>query len=541
MAFCLAQGSSTLYKVDLSSGTATALTLPTGVTLSTTRKPKFALLNQWVAMVNSPTKNLLIDPEGTVTVLTPQAPTHGPTMAAGSGTGLTGAYMYRVSFIVKNSDGELLAESSLSPPSTAVTLADDDASLTDIAVSPDGHVNGRRLYRTLTGGASTIMFHLLDIDDNTTTALLENIADARVTLLPAMSSSLASPPGTLPGIRLKNIIEWKSRLWALADSPALADNIYVCDTNKVYAWPNTLVAFPTGQDEKGCIAFARRRNQLGFLKRSGLWMVSASSDSTGIAISRVSISQVSWEKGGCIGEDTVVTIGDSVYWLGRDGVYEWSDKGVQSITDNLVKPWFTTDTYFVRSRFPNAFARYNEITNSYELHLAAVGGVIEDRWVSFNLTTRRWFGPHKTGAFTPSHAWHLIDTNGLPVTLVGGTDGVIYTGNSSNKRDGAATAIDMDCTGPWHVGDSPDRMHTWLQLSVMSKVEAAGTMDVTPTVGGLDASAGTAMTHTLTTGRELLSRPGTGRLCRLRFRKNTVNQSATIYGYELPWITTGRR
>ena len=51
MAFLLTQAGSTLYKVNLSSGTATALTLPTGVTLSTTRKPKFALLNQWVAMV----------------------------------------------------------------------------------------------------------------------------------------------------------------------------------------------------------------------------------------------------------------------------------------------------------------------------------------------------------------------------------------------------------------------------------------------------------------------------------------------------------
>src|SRR3970282_1124317 len=103
MAFLLAQGGSTLYKVNLSTGAATALTLPTGVTLSTTRKPKFALLNQWVAMVNSPTQNLLIDPEGVVTPIVPQPPTRYPRTVVGSGTGLTGAYMYAVSFIVKNS------------------------------------------------------------------------------------------------------------------------------------------------------------------------------------------------------------------------------------------------------------------------------------------------------------------------------------------------------------------------------------------------------------------------------------------------------
>src|SRR3990167_835743 len=155
MAFLLAQTGTTLYKVDVATGTATALTFPTGVTLSSTRKPKFALLNQWVAMVNSPTKNLLIDPEGIVTPLVPLAPANAPNVATGSGTGLTGAYMYAASFIVKNSDGDLLAESPIGPPSSAVTAADDDFALTDIPLSPDAHVTGRRLYRTLTGGASS--------------------------------------------------------------------------------------------------------------------------------------------------------------------------------------------------------------------------------------------------------------------------------------------------------------------------------------------------------------------------------------------------
>src|SRR3990167_1805555 len=160
MAFLLAQTGTTLYKVDVATGTATALTLPTGVTLSSSRKPKFALLNQWVAMVNTPTKNLLIDPEGTVTPLVPIAPANAPNMVAGSGTGLTGAYMYAVSFIVKNSDGDLLSESPIGPPSVSATAANQDFALTIIPLSAESHVTGRRLYRTLTGGASSIMFHL---------------------------------------------------------------------------------------------------------------------------------------------------------------------------------------------------------------------------------------------------------------------------------------------------------------------------------------------------------------------------------------------
>lgn len=542
MAFLLAQAGTTLYKVDLSTGTATALTLPTGVTLTSGRKPKFALLNQWMAMVNSPTTNLLIDPEGTVTPMVPKAPTRYPRVATGSGTGLTGAYMYACSFIVKNSDGDLLFESPIGPLSPAVTATNQDFALTIIPKSSESFVTGRRIYRTLTGGDADALFHLFDIDDNTTLAINDNAPDATLTLLPVLSTALVSPPGTMAGIRFKNICQWKSRFFAVADDPSLVDTVYASETNKVYAWPNALVAYPTGQTEKGVIAFAPRKNALGLLKNTGVWSISASASSTGINLENATFNQIDGsDDQGCIAEDSVLVIGGKAYWLGRNAVYEWSDEGIKDITSDTVKPWFNSATYFNRSRFQYAFARYNKVTNSYELHLAAAGSSNEDRCVKFNLTNRKWYGPDKYGGITPTHGFHLVDANGIPMTIIGGSDGVLYTGNSANKRDGAATAIDMDCYGPWHHGDDPDKMHTWLQLSVLSKIEAAGTLDVIPYVGGLDASAGTTISHTLTTGRELLSRLGVGRLARLRFRKNTVNQSVTIYGYELPWITNGRR
>ena len=100
MAFLVAQGGDTLYKVDPDTGTATALTLPTGVTLSATRKPRFAVLNQWVVLVNSPSRNLAIDPEGTVRVLVPRPPISPPHMAGGSGTGVTGTWKGKQSFVV---------------------------------------------------------------------------------------------------------------------------------------------------------------------------------------------------------------------------------------------------------------------------------------------------------------------------------------------------------------------------------------------------------------------------------------------------------
>lgn len=537
MAYLIAQGGSSLYKVDLATGVATALTLPTGVTLSTTRKPKFAVLNQWVVMTNSPTRNLAIDPEGTVRVLVPRPPTHGPTVAVGGGTGFTGAFQFAVSFVVKNSDGELLMESPLGPRSSIFNSTDDDFALTDIATSLDS-ITARRLYRTLTD--ATDLFHVLDHEGNVSEALLNATPDATLTLLPALPS-LVTPPGTLPGIRFKNIVEWKSRLWGVADTADLQDTVFISETNKVYAWPNSLTAYPTGQDATGIVGFGCRRNQLGLLKRNGLWQISGSSSGTGISVTNLAVSQIAFGKAGSLSPESIITINDRVYWLGNDGVYEWSDEGVRNITDDSVSPWFKTDTYFNRSRFPNAFAKYNELRNTYDLHLAPAGASVESRWISFNLTNRRWYGPHLTSAFTPTHATSLVDANGLPYAIVGGSNGIIYVANQATFRDSTATAIDFDVDGPFHFGNAPDIEHYFGELSILSRIEGAGFLTITPTVGRLNASAGTAILHDLTKGRESLRRLGVGAGCQLNFRQPAVNEGVSIYGYEVETHELGKR
>jgi len=553
MAYLITQGGNTLYKMNLTTGVATALTLPTGITLDPLRKPKFAVLNQWVAMVNSPTRNLVIDPEGTVRVMVPRAPVSPPSVVAGASTGLTGIYQYKYSFVVLDSDGNLLQESPLSPPSAPVTLANTDASITDVQPSLD-NVSARRVYRTLSGG--TAYFHLLDVEGNVAEAFLDNAPDATVTLLPVLSDTLVSPPGTMQGMRLKNIVEWKSRFWAISDDPALIDQVFATETNKVYAWPNSVVAYPTGQDGKGVVGFAVRKNQLGLVKRTGLWQIAGSAGTTGIAITNVSVQQIAPQKVGSISPDSIITINDKVYWLGRDGVYEWGDSGVHSITDDSVAAWFDTDTYFNRARFQFAFSKYNENTNSYELHLAALGSSVEDRWVSFNLDTRKWYGPHQTAEFTSTDAAALVDENGLPITFVGSSAGVIYTANSANKRDGNVSAISMNCLGMVHSLDAPDIEHHWGQLSLLTKVENTHgggdiILEVDAKVGRLDEDGfvenGPAIdTSTieadLTKGRQLLRRLGDGPLCQLEFTQDVINQSATIYGYEIsPVFENGRR
>lgn len=533
MAFILAQGGSSLYKIDPTSGVATALTLPSGVTLSTTKKPRFAVLNQWVIIVNSPSKNLAIDPEGTVRVLVPKAPTAAMNVAVGAGTGYTGTRQFKQSFIVNDSDGNLLMESPLSPASQTLVMANQDAALTRIAISEDS-ISARRIYTTSSLG--TQYYQIVDLDGNVGTSINTNLADASLTLLPVVSTVLNSPPGTLGGgPKLKNIVAWKNRLWGVSDDPSLVDTVYYTDDGKVYAWAYNLTAYPKGNDAEGVIAFAPRRDQLGLLKRNGLWQIAGTSNAN------FTLTQIAVGKAGCIAPDSVVIINDMAYWLGRDGIYEWGPGGVKSISDELVDSWFKTDTYFNRSRFQYAFSRYNPMQDQLEVHIAAAGSSSEDRWVTFNFSNRKWYGPNKTAAFTPNSAALVYDANALPVVIVGGTNGILYQVNQTSFVDGTSSAIDMDVFTPFHTVDAPDIEHSWQELSMETKIQSGGTLTITPYVGRLDATAGPNILHDMTKGRERLRRIGNGPMLQFRFRENTANQNAVIYGYELPFHELGRR
>jgi hypothetical protein len=158
-----------------------------------------------------------------------------------------------------------------------------------------------------------------------------------------------------------------------------------------------------------------------------------------------------------------------------------------------------------------------------------------------DLLTGKWFGPHKLAAFTPAAAAVSNDGNGNPRIIVGGSDGFIYAAVPGNYSDLSTTAIDFDIKGRFHSGEQPDYTHLWLQPSIFTKKDSGGTLSITPYVGGLDASAGTTQSHALTSERERLARLGVGRLCQLRFQQATAGQGVEIYGYELPYITLGRR
>jgi hypothetical protein len=122
----------------------------------------------------------------------------------------------------------------------------------------------------------------------------------------------------------------------------------------------------------------------------------------------------------------------------------------------------------------------------------------------------------------------------------GSSAGFFYK-ETDTRTDGTATGVAFDVEGKFHDMNTPDIFKYFGQLSLLSKIQAAGTLSVIPYPGNLDASAGATISASMTAGREKLRRLGVGRFCKLVFQHSTAGQDVELFGYELPFTELGRR
>lgn len=547
--FYIAQAGSSLQVIQ-TDGTIQTLALPAGVTINAAIRGRFVVFAQQIFFVNAGTVNLWIDPfDFTVRPMNIKPPIGAPSLAAGASTGLTGVYRTAVAFYVKNQAGDVVNLSPLGPLSLAsVSLANQDLAITNIPLSPDAskfvsatstYVFGRRVYRTAAGG--TDLFELLDLDDNATASINTSLSDTALGTLPA-SLDLGLPPGSIPDTGLSLIVEWKGRLWAVSSKVDEVDQLLFTEVDQFYGWsPDSEInAVPIGADRFGVTGFLRRRDYLGVAKRDRLLKVIGSSPDD---LELVIVA----EGAGCVAPESCVVIRDKGYYLGLDGVYQWDDSGAVCISRATVDPWFTTDATFNRARFVNAFAGWNPVANTYDLHLAALGSNVEDVWISYHLDSGEFLGPHKTAAFTPSCRALLEAASDAYLPVIGGADDYVYVMNQAAASDisGAAvtSAIEAFFEPRWHFNKAPDITHYWGRLSIISRFQVAGSqLTITPYVGRLDAAAQTDITHDMTLGREMLRRLGVGPLCRLKFYQKQSGKGFVVYGYEIkPTFEVGLR
>jgi len=508
-------------------GTIQDVTLPTGVSVVANTPARFAILGRNVVVTNAVTRPIWIDPDGIARLLTLSSPAIAPTVAAGAAGSLTGTFgAVKVTFAIKDSAGNILVESDYGPASGNVALTSDALALSAIPISGDVSCNCRRIYRPLVGPGA-VYYHVVDLDDNTTTSLETDVVDAAVTNVPA------DPLGGAPS-KIELVATWKNRVWA--KNPNNPDETVFSEDGSIYQFPdeNAFAIKPEGQDERGLTAYLARRDELGVGKRDMLAKIVGDSDED-FAVITVVVGV------GPVSQESVVVIQDVAYFLGEEGVYKWDAQGVECVSDAKVRDWFTSDTYFARSEFENAVAHYDPQLNAYVLGLAAVGSTTVDRWVHYDLETKTWWGPHKTGLSVSFGSMALIENaNDIALPVFGASDGRIYK-KQATFTDGAATAIDFDVDTRFFSGDAPDVTHYWGMPTILSKILGSGTLTITPKVGRLNASAGTAISHTMTLGRERLPRLGIGALLQLNLRQATNAVGAQIYGIEIPWHEVGRR
>lgn len=530
MPFDIFAAGGTLYRMT-TAGVATALTLPTGVTLSSTRAARMVISGRNIVITNGATRSLIVDPEFTVRPLILRPPSSAPTIAAGAAGGLTGTYRCKYTFIIKDvNSGALLSESAFSPISASLTVAAQLIAVTGVQASPDTQTTHRRLYRIATGG--TAYFHWIDLDGNTLTEIHSDASDAALALV-AAPTGLGSAPGMAPGTFMTVIAAWKDRLWGVGNESI--DTLVYTNASTSYGWPNSINIPIAGADEFGITGIMPRRDELGIAKRNVLFKIVTSAGS--------SFDLIKVKEGkGCWAPASVVIIDDIAYFLGEDGVYTWGPGGVQSISDEKVRGWFATTTYFNRSEFQNAVGRYNSTYHWYELLLAPTGVTARTRWIAYDIKTGKWFGPHLTDDFTPAFASSMVDANSLSVPILGGTDGFIYYQDSAATTDDG-TLITMSGLSKRHDGNTPDIEKLWLQPSLISKIQtAAGAFSITAAVGALNAGVTLTFSPNMTLGREKFARLDRGRFVQIGFAGTTsASQGVEIYGYEVPFHEVGRR
>lgn len=525
MAFSLVQAGTNLYSLNTDGALSAALTLPTGVTLSSTRIPRFARFKNYVILVNTPTRPLSISTEGVVRVLTPSPPGSALTLTNANGGALSGTYTAKHTFIILDAAGNLIAESDYSAVSNSVAITTDYLRATNINISADT-ITARRLYRTVTLG--TAYFKWIDVDGNVAVAVQDDLTDAGLGLVEAGTL------GTAPDLVL--IAEWIGRLWGVGRSAG--DDLRYTQAGQMYAWSalNTLPIPHVGDDRYGITALVPRRDVLGVGRRNRIVQVAGNQTSNIRPIGVI-------ESCGILSQESVIVYRDIVFFLWLDGVYRWDSNGVTCVSDDAgVRSWFTSNDYFNRGMFSQAFASFDPVNTAYRLFLCSPGQTTTDRWVEYSLRTGKFYGPHLTSAFTPSCAVTIRGTNDQPYPCVGSREGFLSQ-DVDTKSDWGITPIAMRVETRGHDNGSPDREKYFGELSVHTQKESAGTLTITTSVGEEDDPfVNEPVAHDLTLSRERLDRIGTGKNASIVFENNEINQDVTIYGYEIdPVHETGKR
>lgn len=533
MAFNLVQAGKNLYAVNTEGGFSAALTLPTGITLADTRKPRFTRFGSYVIVVNTPSRPITVGDDGTVRPLVPLAPTSTPTLASEAGGALSGAYLAKQTFVILDAAGNVIAESAFGPTQTLpVSITAAYLRMANLSLSTDtSSISGTRLYRTTTGPGS-IYFIWATIAGNTQTAFRDDLSDAGLGLIGAPTlATFGAPDLTL-------VATWNGRVWGVGRHPTNIHKLRYTEAGTMHGWNgmNVLIIPPAGDDRVGITALVPRRDMLGVGRLNRLAQV--------VGATRDDIRTIGvTENVGILSQESVVTYRDTVYFLWYDGVYRWNADGIVCLSDLAgVRSWFTTDEYFNVAGFSLAHAHFDPINLMYRLFLMSAGSGVPNRWIEYSLSTGKFYGPHTTTAFVPVCSMVLRATDGRLKPMIGSREGFISY-ESVERSDWGLFSIPLRIEMSGWTGEDANKEMYFGQVSVHTEQEAGGTLTLTPFVGDVGAvTRGEPMSHDLRTTHAQLDRIGQGQYATLVLENNELGCGCTIHGIAIdPVFVAGAR
>lgn len=295
----------------------TAITLPTGVA-ATISRPTFTMLpgGNRVVITGMLEPSIVITEDLVANILGIAAPTQAPTLAAGGGTGLTGAYIGYYTYAHKI--GPLLvAESSPSPGSVTLNLVNQNRVWTGLPTTPDNpRVTHLRLYVSIAGAVGRFITEFA-IGISTTT---EAISDASV--LEEVSVRRGVPPYTYYAEAYHDRVYY-------AGDPTHPERIWFSELNEpesVY-----VLNYINTHGGEAVTGLKSVRGELLIFTRNATYMLTGFDNDD---LTLVKISPVI----GCIASHSIINVNEVLFFASEQGKYSY-DGEFHYIMDDLMDYW----------------------------------------------------------------------------------------------------------------------------------------------------------------------------------------------------------
>ena len=435
------------------------------------------------------------------------APASAPSVAASS-TGLTGLYSVVYTYARLTSDGALAHESSPSPISGAVTLANQGIAITGIVPSTDPQVTHTRIYRTVAGGASYLFDQSITAP---TTSVTTTTADS------ALGTEVEDDNDPPPECS-----------WAALHN----ETMFLCGDpeNPHYLWhskrfhPEAVTEFvELGNADDPLQCAVPTAGVLGAFARGNKYRVLGNGTQGYVGIECLG-------KRGTPSPLAAVSTEFGIVFVSKDGVYSTNLLAPDLPIADDILPLFYGESVNDLSALNWTYAsQFSAVAYKNRYYLGYVSGTntAPDMVAVYSRDTKKWYFFE-----FPTKSFYVEED--IDSLVAGSNDGYVYTLESGNDDDDASISMDVQ-TKDYHGENSQQK-----KLFLYAKVDAyvpSGTLTASFHVDGTFKKA-----HTITGDRTninlRLPEKCIGRRWRMRLQYTGTGRAA-VFGVSAMWLALG--